>query len=258
MSTRIPSWSTVAVIAVLTACSDYGNSPTYPSVEAAVEYSSSGAIAPTIQAFNLALGEPFNAGAAGEQPTGRREIGWDGGLANPFNNRNDFPAAFFNSNVKAGVVFTTPGTGFRNDSTLFADINRAYADEFSAFTPSKIFSPVGSNVMEVLFQVAGQPTPAVVSGFGVVLSDVDLPDRTSLEFFGADGALLLRQYAPSRSDADGNVFVGATFATAVVARVRLTLGTGALSATNNDVSAGGAVDVVVADNFIYGEPRAIR
>jgi len=29
-------------------------------------------------------------------------------------------------------------------------------------------------------------------------------------------------------------------------------------AATNDVSAGGAVDLVVADNFIYGEPKHIQ
>jgi hypothetical protein len=47
-------------------------------------------------------------------------------------------------------------------------------------------------------------------------------------------------------------------AEAIVARARITLGTGALGANVNDVSAGGTVDVVVTDNFIYGEPRRIR
>ena len=46
MSTAIPSRSTVVVLAVLTACgAGYGDSPTYPTVEAAVEYSSSGDLA---------------------------------------------------------------------------------------------------------------------------------------------------------------------------------------------------------------------
>ena len=63
--------------------------------------------------------------------------------------------------------------------------------------------------------------------------------------------------APRRSDAAGLSFVGAKFPDAVVARVRITLGTGILSGTVNDVSAGGTTDVVVTDNFIYGEPKRI-
>ena len=31
--------------------------------------------------------------------------------------RDDFPADFFNTTARNGAVFTTPGSGFRNDST---------------------------------------------------------------------------------------------------------------------------------------------
>ena len=51
--------------------------------------------------------------------------------------------------------------------------------------------------------------------------------------------------------------VGVTFADAIIARVRITLGTGALGANVADISAGGTVDLVVVDNLIYSEPRKI-
>jgi hypothetical protein len=43
---------------------------------------------------------------------------------------------------------------------------------------------------------------------------------------------------------------------AVVARVKITCGNAALGAGVDDITNGGAYDLVVADNFIYGEPRA--
>jgi hypothetical protein len=252
---------TVAVtIAVLAACSDYGSGTTYPVPQdpVATVLSATGNISAKVDEFRALLGEPSNGGTAGEQATGRREISWDGAGANPFNNKNDFPADFFNSNVKSGAVFTTPGTGFRNDSLKFAEVNTEYGNEFGTFSPTKIFSPIGSNVMDVLFQVAGQPTPAQVTGFGAVFSDVDVAGATRLEFFDASGTKLLTIIAPVRSDVGGLSFAGAKFDQAIVARVRITLGTGSLGATTNDVSAGGTVDVVVTDNFIYGEPKRIQ
>jgi hypothetical protein len=36
------------------------------------------------------------------------------------------------------------------------------------------------------------------------------------------------------------------------------MGTGALGAAVKDLSAGGTIDVVVADNFIFGEPKHIE
>jgi len=45
------------------------------------------------------------------------------------------------------------------------------------------------------------------------------------------------------------------FDAAIIARVRVTLGTGALAAGVNDISAGGTFDLVVLDNLVFGEPR---
>src|SRR5438552_8758459 len=246
-------WIGLAAVAVMSACNDDQATAPVP-VPLATVYSATGRVGATVNQFRAILGAA-NAGVAGEQPTGRREINWDGAAAIPFNNRNDFAADFFNTTVKAGAVFTTPGTGFRNDSTLFREINPAYATEFNFFSPTKIFAPIGSNRLDQLFQVAGQPTPAVVRGFGIVLSDVDLADKTTIQLFAQDGSLLGTYAAPVRSNAGGLSFVGVTYTDAIIARVRITLGTGALGATVNDVTAGGTVDVVVLDNVIYGEPK---
>ena|SRR2546423_4885306 len=260
MDRSINTYIAIAMSALVGACGSDSTAPQQqaPPPPAYTTISATGAIATKVQDFRTLLGDPNNGGTAGEQLQGRREISWDGVGANPFDNRNDFPAAFFNSNVKSGAVFTTPGTGFRNDSTTFVDINAEYANEFGSFSPTKIFSPVGVNVMDVDFQVAGQPTPAQVTGFGAVFSDVDIADKTTIEFFDKDGASIGKIAAPIRSDAAGFSFVGAKFQDAIVARVRITLGTGALGANVNDISAGGQLDLVVADNFIYGEPRKIQ
>jgi hypothetical protein len=237
----------------LAACSkDTVTAP--PQLPQATVFSATGNITAKVDEFRTLLGAS-NGGTAGEQPAGRREINWDGAGANPFNNKNDFPAAFFNTNVKSGALFTTPGTGFRNDSTLFAEINPTYAAQFSFFSANKIFAPIGSNQMDQLFEVAGQPTPALVRGYGVVFSDVDLADKTSLELFAQDGSSLGTYAAPIRSDAGGLSFIGVTFDQAIIARVRITLGTGALGVGVGDISAGGTLDLVVLDNLIYGEPK---
>jgi len=248
-------WMGLAGVAVMTACSEPGTAPGPVPPEATV-YSATGPIGATVNQFRAILG-PVNGGIAGEQPAGRREINWDGAAAIPFNNRNDFPADFFNTTVKAGAVFTTPGTGFRNDSTLFSEINPDYAAQFLFFTALEMFAPVGSNQLDQSFRVAGQPTPALVRGFGIVFSDVDLADKTTIQLFREDGSSLGTYSAPVRSDEGGFSFVGVTFTDAIIARVRITLGTGALGANVADISAGGAVDLVVLDNLIYSEPRKI-
>jgi hypothetical protein len=254
---KTTTWISAALVAMVAACnSDYTNAPVVTPPQAIV-VTASGNISVKVDEFRNVLGAS-NGGTAGEQAAGRREIGWDGAAASPFNNKNDFPAAFFNTTVKSGAFFTTPGTGFRNDSTLFSEINPAYATQFSFFTANKIFAPIGSNQMDQLFQVAGQPTPATVRAFGIVFSDVDLAAKTTIELFALDGSSLGVYSAPVRSDSAGLSFVGVTFADAIIARVRITLGTGALGANVMDVSAGGTVDVVALDNVIYGEPRKVQ
>jgi len=247
---------TLATVAGIVGCSSdkvAAPPPPPPGPEATV-YTATGAIATKVDEFRNVLGTA-NGGVAGEQATGRREINWDGAGANPFDNKNDFPANFFNTNVKAGAVFTTSGTGFRNDSTDFAEINPAYGAQFTFFSANKIFAPVGSNQLDQLFEVAGQPTPAVSRGIGIVFSDVDVADKTTIQLFAQDGSSLGTFPAPVRSDAAGLSFLGVTFADAIIARVRITLGTGALGAGVNDITDGGTLDLVVLDNLIYGEPK---
>ena len=244
----------LAAVIVIAACSDNTVTTPVPTGPQATVFTATGNIAAKVDEFRNLLG-PSNGGTAGEQVAGRREINWDGAGANPFNNRNDFPSTFFNTNVKSGAVFTTAGTGFRNDSSLFSDVNPAYAAQFNFFSANKIFAPVGSNQLDQLFQVAGQPTPALTRAFGIVFSDVDLADKTTIQLFAQDGSTLGTYSAPVRSDAGGLSFVGVAYDNAIIARVRITLGTGALGPTANDVTAGGTVDLVVLDNVIYGEPR---
>jgi len=246
---------TIAAIVALAACSDDKVvAPPPPPGPQATVFTATGNITAKVDEFRNLLGAS-NGGTAGEQPTGRREISWDGAGANPFDNRNDFPANFFNSNVKNGAIFTTDGTGFRNDSTNFSEVNPTYAAQFSFFSANKIFSPVGSNKLDQLFQVAGQPTPAVTRAFGIVFSDVDVADKTTIELFAQDGSSLGSYAAPVRSDAAGLSFLGISYDNTIIARARITLGTGALGANVNDITAGGTVDLVVVDNFIYGEPH---
>lgn len=243
----------IASVIVLSACGD--SSVTNPTPIQATVITATGDITAKVTDFRNLLGAS-NGTTAGEQAGGRREVNWDGAAANPFNNRNDFPANFFNTTVKAGAVYTTAGTGFRNDSTFFAEVNPTYAAQFNFFSANKIFAPIGSNQLDQLFQVAGQPTPALVRGFGIVFSDVDVADKTTVEFFAQDGSSLGTYASPVRSDASGLSFVGVAYENAIIARVRITLGTGALGAGVNDITAGGTADLVVLDNVIYGEPKA--
>jgi hypothetical protein len=131
-------------------------------------FTAAGDITPQLTEFRAVLGNPANGGTPGPLEGGRREIAWDAVPAAQ-TNVNTFPGDFFNTNVRAGAIFTTDGIGFRNSDNDFADINPAYADDFNAFSLPKTFMPIGSAAMTVSFCIPGAATPAATRGFGVVL-----------------------------------------------------------------------------------------
>src|SRR5262245_47054323 len=121
----------------------------------------------SVDDFRAALGEPNNGNAAGPLAGGRREINWDGGSTTNLTtvvSPNPFPGF----QVTRGALFTTPdGTGFVQapasaDPALFppgglAGVfnNATYGTTFSAFSQSRLFSAIGSNITEVEFFVPG-------------------------------------------------------------------------------------------------------
>jgi hypothetical protein len=168
------------------------------------------------------------------------------------------PGDFFNTQVTAGALFSTDGTGFRNSDADFSEINPAYADDFNAFSSPKTFMPLGSAVVTTDFRIPGFDIPAATCGFGVVFSDVERQGAASIKLFDADGRSLGQYHAPVRSDANGFSFVGVVFGTPLVVQVRITSGQRALGADVQDLSGGGNKDLVVMDDFLYGEPQAIQ
>lgn len=220
--------------------------------------STTASIQATVDLFRADLGEPVRLGVPGTFPTGRREINWDA-VPEIRSSPNDLPPDFFNVNSPRGAVFSTPGTSVRVSANAgavpvrFGDINPTYSNIFSVFSPQKLFTATGSTVVDVDFFVAGSNTPALVSGFGSVFTDVDLPDSTKIEFFNQKGELLLSRNVLPGTVADGSLsFLGASFGEAIVDKVRITSGNTAVGP--NDDPANG-VDVVVMDDFLYGEPQ---
>jgi hypothetical protein len=149
-----------------------------------------------------------------------------------------------------GLVSTSSGTFEISGQPLpeFGDINATYPAIFQTFSAPRLFSPLGTNVMDANFFVAGTSTPASVFGFGAVFTDVDLPNTSSLEFFNLANVSLGTFFVPTFNN--GLSFLGVTF-TDAIGRVRITTGNTALGP--ND---GGATDVVALDDFIYSEPQA--
>jgi hypothetical protein len=169
-----------------------------------------------------------------------------------------------------GGQFTTPGIGLSQatPSGLAALFNNpTYGTIFSTFSPSRLFTPVGSNITEALFFLPGTngADAATVTGFGAVFTDVDQPDgsgpgkkegnrgaSTLMEYFDADGKLLFSSFVPA-SPGDGSLsFFGIVFDDARIARVRITTGDVAPGPNDDEKN-----DIVVMDDFIYGEPQPL-
>ena len=214
-----------------------------------------GDILAIVNAFRADLGDPNNGNTPGSQGSGRREISWDGGGAAAQATFFGVPMTTF---ANRGSVFTTPGTGFEisgQPSPLFGDINPQYPLIFDAFSAPRIFTALGSNIIDVSFTIPGSATDAALTtGFGAVFTDVDLANTSSIEYFDAFDVSLGTFFVPNVAGADGTLsFLGVTFADPIVARARIRLGNTALGAFAND---GGSTDVVALDEFIYGEPVA--
>src|SRR5262249_20383455 len=165
-----------------------------------------GNIAPAVGHYRELLGDPNNLAAPGDHKVGRREINWDGVPAG-VTNVNTFPTDFFNKNSPRGLVYSTPGTGLRVSDNNFSDINPTYAQELSFFSQFKTFAPVGSNVTELQFFVAGSTTPALTTGFGAVFSDVDRLGSAVIEYLDAQGQPLLVAAAPPGPPHEGLSFL---------------------------------------------------
>jgi plastocyanin len=96
-----------------------------------------------------------------------------------------------------------------------------------------------------------------VKGFGAVFVDVDRPGSTTIEYFDVDGQRLAIATAPNHAGAQLLSFTGLVFEAPIVARVRITSGDAALTPTVTDVSTAGTQDLVVMDDFVFGEPRPL-
>ena len=224
------------------------------------------AIQATVDQFRADLGA-LNPNNGQSFTSGRREINWDG-VPDGFSAPNNMPADFFNANSPRGAVFSSIGNGnlFQVSATTasgtpvrFGNIDASYTATFQTFSAQRLFTGVApavaspgilNRVTEVDFYIPGTKIPATVSAFGAVFSDVD--STTTIAFFRVDGSRIESRALQVFNN--GLSFLGVKFENERVARVVISNGTSNVLAGNPDN--GAANDVVVMDDFIYGEPRA--
>jgi hypothetical protein len=246
-----------------------------PSRDSApVVFQAAGATTESIQssvdAFRAALGIPNNGNKPGPLTHGRREINWDGGNPNVMD--TTAPVTPFNVFLNTrGSQFTTPGLGLSQAppsggpqgglAVLFS--NPSYDKTFRTFSPSRLFTPVGSNITNASFFIPGTngTVPAIVRGFGAVFTDVDQqadgnPNHkasTLIEYLDKDSRILFSSSVPA-SPGGGNLsFFGIVFGDARIASVRIQAGNVAPGPSDD-----ARHDIVMMDDFIYGEPQLLQ
>jgi hypothetical protein len=131
-----------------------------------------------------------------------------------------------------------------------------------------LFTPVGSNITEASFSIPGTngTAPAAVRGFGAVFTDVDQPDgsppsatggnrkgSTFIEYFDRNGKLIFSSFVPAAPGNGSLSFFGIKFDDARIASVRIK--TGDVAPGPNDDK---QHEIVMMDDFIYGEPQLLQ
>lgn len=208
-------------------------------------------------ADNSTIGTTINQFQADLGAVGFRTINWDA-VPDPSASPNNLAPDFFSGR---GAIFSTDGSGFQVSASTasgtaarFGNIDSSYSSTFSTFSPERLFTPIGGNTMDISFVVPGMPSmSAWVNGFGAVFADVDDGSSTMLDFLDATGDSVFSLSVPANPD--GLSFAGVSFnAGEQIARIRLTFGNNPLGAGIRD---GGGLDLVVGDDFVFGEPQPV-
>ena len=212
-----------------------------------------------IDAFRAALGGVNNGNVPGPLAEGRREINWDGGGSTA---TSLVPTPFDGFLVTRGARFTTRGIGFVQAPAdgLAATFNNAtYATIFQAFSP---IAPVHVARIQpddrAVFRAGWRAKCRQRSRLSVRSSPTSIRSTASRTrprrccSTACMGALIFQADVPA-SKGDGSLsFVGVLFDAATIARVRLK--TGNVAPGPNDSN---RREVVMMDDFIFGEPQAI-
>lgn len=260
MKTAFPT-TVVGAIALL------ASSTAFAGIELVSASGDAAAIQPALDQFRQTLGQ-LNANVPGSFGSGRREINWDG-VPDTLSSPNVFPGDFFNFTTTPrarGAKFTTDASAHLEvsaktgnpTSTLveFGNIDENYVEAFAAFSPQRLFSPVGSTITTVEFFVPGSVTlTAGVTGFGAIFTDVDVEGSTTVTAYDVEGNVLGTATAPA-TGGSGQFSFAAVISTGFqtrIAKVEIQSGNAALATGVLDNARTGA-DVVAMDDFIYGEP----
>jgi len=220
---------------------------------------------PAFEAFRDILGGDNNGNNAGPFEDGHRQINWDAPIV-PF----DMPGNFFASTVDRGLTVNANRPEFRvsnpadGSDHLFDSISPEAAEDFSTFSPQRLFAPLKDNKILVTFSVPGTKghQRGTVDGFGAIFSDVDRDGKTLIIYYDVHGCEIHREAAKPFDK--GLSFVGAHFEETPIYSVVIVNGDLPLIHTKpicNTIRCKlgyekPKFDVVAMDDFLFSEPQA--
>ena len=218
-------------------------------------------VATAIAAFKAAIGGADNGAFPGSLPTGYRQVTWDD-VPDQYAEPNNLPPDFYNTVSPRGLMLNPIGYvgAFQVSATVpnptSTPVLFGHADLFTTFSAPRIFSGGSESGpgAAVRFNVPGATTAAMVSGFGVVFTDVQIASTARLILYDADYQPLGTFNAPVTPDHRNVSFIGVVFPTARIHHVYLFQGTyRGSSSMPEDASH----DLVALDDVVYGEPQPV-
>lgn len=234
-------------------------------------FSGTGAGATTsLNDFRAAIGGVNNGAAPPPKAGGRREINWDAVALNGTDFGGNTTVIDLNNTVGIPVNrFQARGAFFDEVYAVsgdgFSSVNPGTAGHFPAFSPTRTFAMFNDNQIEMSFVLASAPNstpiPALTRGFGAIFMDVNLANTSSIEYFNGSTSLG-KFFVPASSTQGDFEFLGVLWDNPSITNVTLTLGNGTLFSFNGTTVtpggpenlAGGGLDLVATDDFIYAEP----
>ena len=250
---KLPVWLAISITTCGTVSCKKNSDPGYDPNNVIV-INSNGDIAPSMDQFRQILGITVNTtpGAVG----GHREINWEG-VPDSLMNKT-LPTNFFNTTDNStpsrqrGLAYEVGSGEFRVSNNNFADVNSVASSQFSAYSGTKSFANISSNLWQIDPQVAGVAVAATVKGFGIVFSDVDENNTTFMEFFNEKGSLG-KFYATAHNSSSSFTFLGVYFKNEKITAIKVGHD-GVLADGQKDISQGGPKDLVTLDDLLYDEP----
>eukprot|EP00171_Calliarthron_tuberculosum_P004666 IDg4666t1 len=176
------------------------------------------------------------------------------------------PFDFFNTNVPRGAIFSAKRNKFAVSNSehprddRFSTLNRRASRFFITFSPKRLFTPVLRNEVTAFFRIPGKDVRATVSGFGAVFVDVRKRHTSFLTLRDRRGCFIARVAVPPRWGGLSfvGVFVKGIYTHRGIKRVKAPVNSASMKLGNTPIiskSYHRHRDIVVLDDFLYGEPQ---